>query len=619
MACRGHFLRVKPLRPAPWIVLFWLLALPLVGGGVARGASHESEIVWKGEVTLNGPFVVPVGSTLVLEPGVIVTSAAFRGMDWDAPDWSRHGWILAHGRVLVRGTAEGPVILRAPLVLEGPGASGSHVEGARVEDAGGGECAFVTRGADVSVIGSAFIDNTRAVCVHGGRVEILRTEFLRNAHLGTEVAGPRDDVAPCGDAAVGCASPMEWRAGAPGEQHACWRTWSGRELCRGDGHWRGAVHVESGSVVVRQSSFAANGAGVHLSRDASAIVENSTFHDNAAAGVEIETHPPRMAVARSVSVAGSVFSGAGAREPPGGVFTHVGLAIRGPAIDGGTPAARTDVLVADNRFESNPIGLLLEGDASGVRFKGNTLIGNDVGLLGHYARATLEDGAFGNVRYDLRLWGQRGDVHLVNTTFDPAKVSVEGESYVAHDGGVIRNAGWIAILGSVAAILLLAASEAGRWILVKGMLAVGYSRIGRSRLLAHPARDRLLEHIRRSPGAHLSALVKEVGSYGAAVYHLSRMEREGLVRSARDGMRRCFYPIEIRPTVDTHLSEIARGILRLVAANPGLSLSEAGRQMGISRQLVAHHLARLEEAGFVERRGDGRNQGIYPVEMETAR
>jgi DNA-binding MarR family transcriptional regulator len=60
----------------------------------------------------------------------------------------------------------------------------------------------------------------------------------------------------------------------------------------------------------------------------------------------------------------------------------------------------------------------------------------------------------------------------------------------------------------------------------------------------------------------------------------------------------------------TPLTPRAAGMLEAIAADPGTSFAEISRRLPVTPQAVAQVTARLEEAGFVERRAGERGRGV---------
>jgi DNA-binding MarR family transcriptional regulator len=60
----------------------------------------------------------------------------------------------------------------------------------------------------------------------------------------------------------------------------------------------------------------------------------------------------------------------------------------------------------------------------------------------------------------------------------------------------------------------------------------------------------------------------------------------------------------------TPLTPRAAGMLEAIASDPGTSFAEISRRLPVTPQAVAQVTARLEEAGFVERRAGERGRGV---------
>jgi DNA-binding MarR family transcriptional regulator len=60
----------------------------------------------------------------------------------------------------------------------------------------------------------------------------------------------------------------------------------------------------------------------------------------------------------------------------------------------------------------------------------------------------------------------------------------------------------------------------------------------------------------------------------------------------------------------TPLTPRAAGMLEAIASDPGTSFAEISRRLPVTPQAVAQVTARLEDAGFVERRAGERGRGV---------
>ena len=152
-----------------------------------------------------------------------------------------------------------------------------------------------------------------------------------------------------------------------------------------------------------------------------------------------------------------------------------------------------------------------------------------------------------------------------------------------------------------------------------GLLAVLYARIAKERLLDHGARERLLDRIRQSPGAPLADLARAADiPRNTAVYHLRRLEKEGLVSSVRQGRVRLYFApgaLERRENADALAAlrhPTTRAIATHIGSAPGLDQRALCERTGLTPSLAHWHATRLEDAGVVQRQREGRHVRYYP-------
>jgi len=124
--------------------------------------------------------------------------------------------------------------------------------------------------------------------------------------------------------------------------------------------------------------------------------------------------------------------------------------------------------------------------------------------------------------------------------------------------------------------------------------------------LDHPTRRKIYEHLRRLPGDHFRSVARSLRlAVGTARYHLDALIREGIVyREDINGRARYFLKageVEKNRLYVSHWRyremrlRVLFAIRRLENARP----AAIGKALGISRQLAAYHLARLEDAGHI--------------------
>ncbi|NYT16357.1 MAG: winged helix-turn-helix transcriptional regulator [Methanomassiliicoccales archaeon] len=111
------------------------------------------------------------------------------------------------------------------------------------------------------------------------------------------------------------------------------------------------------------------------------------------------------------------------------------------------------------------------------------------------------------------------------------------------------------------------------------------------------------------PGVHYSAIIKELGlSNGVAGYHLEVLEREGFIRSVRDGMLKCFYSTHVRIPLNRNSTpeELRKEIFNLILEKPDISQKGIIEELGITRKMAGYHINNLIQEGSVEASRDGK-------------
>jgi predicted transcriptional regulator len=99
-----------------------------------------------------------------------------------------------------------------------------------------------------------------------------------------------------------------------------------------------------------------------------------------------------------------------------------------------------------------------------------------------------------------------------------------------------------------------------------------------------------------NPGQHYNGLKKALRlSNSVMVYHLSVLEREGFIKSQRDGTMKRFYPISVK-TPETRKrtpKEIDSDILATIEKRPGMTQKELVKHLVLSNDIVKNHLRNL--------------------------
>lgn len=120
-------------------------------------------------------------------------------------------------------------------------------------------------------------------------------------------------------------------------------------------------------------------------------------------------------------------------------------------------------------------------------------------------------------------------------------------------------------------------------------------------------RSDLLSLVARSPGIHLRHVERESGlPLGQVLYHLDRLERMGLIISARDaGFRRYYLTREVGRGEKRYFAalrhEVPRRALLLLLERSPRSHKEIQTSLGIAASTLSFHLQRLLASGVLAR------------------
>jgi len=125
---------------------------------------------------------------------------------------------------------------------------------------------------------------------------------------------------------------------------------------------------------------------------------------------------------------------------------------------------------------------------------------------------------------------------------------------------------------------------------------------------------RILGIIETVPGVHYRR-IKETLSLGngACAYHLRRLEKEGVIRSERDGVFKRFYPTmqKKRGTSILALSEIKQDIIKVLQRQPGASLTEIAYLLDQRKQRIDYHLKQMVRNKTVRKEKDRDGHTMY--------
>lgn len=192
-------------------------------------------------------------------------------------------------------------------------------------------------------------------------------------------------------------------------------------------------------------------------------------------------------------------------------------------------------------------------------------------------------------------------------------VKVQG-STVATPKGLNMNFGlWGMAILLIVALFGIGSTEPSKFRLFI-MLTFLYSKIRGTEVLDHYIRGRIQGYITANPGAHYNMIKSDLQiNNGNLAYHLQVLERQGYVKSVRDGIFKRFYPETMKVPRPPSLQE---RILVLLRTHPGLSQREIARELDQSQSTVNDYVHRMAEANMLKVERTGVTNHCFVVEMD---
>jgi uncharacterized membrane protein/predicted transcriptional regulator len=140
-----------------------------------------------------------------------------------------------------------------------------------------------------------------------------------------------------------------------------------------------------------------------------------------------------------------------------------------------------------------------------------------------------------------------------------------------------------------------------------------YSKIRKDEVLDRYLRGKIHGYIIANPGEHYSSIKAQLKlKNGTLAYHLRVLEREGYIKSARDGVFKRFYPMDAAiPRKKKEFSSIQEIVLENIRGAPGITQNALARKMGVSTQVVNYHVRQLAAAGILHLERVGRETRCY--------
>ena len=137
----------------------------------------------------------------------------------------------------------------------------------------------------------------------------------------------------------------------------------------------------------------------------------------------------------------------------------------------------------------------------------------------------------------------------------------------------------------------------------------------------HPLRRNIYQLVCETPGSYFYEIVSALATpQGTLSWHLRMLEKDGLIKSAKFGGKRLYFPKMLR----SESAEKAFAILKNSTAgkifdhiinNPGCYQTEIAEKIDIHHDTVRHHIIRLAEAKLIDIIRDGRTVKYFPGDL----
>lgn len=145
-----------------------------------------------------------------------------------------------------------------------------------------------------------------------------------------------------------------------------------------------------------------------------------------------------------------------------------------------------------------------------------------------------------------------------------------------------------------------------------------YSKLSKKDILNHEIRGLIRGYIIANPGDHYSSIKRNLDlNNGTLAYHLRVLEQNGFIKSMYDGIYKRYYPSNVNISKLKKNVSKQEEIFNIILENPGVTMEEIGRMIGVSRQVVNYHVKNLIRAGVVDYRRDKKSAKFYSSDNGT--
>ena len=165
----------------------------------------------------------------------------------------------------------------------------------------------------------------------------------------------------------------------------------------------------------------------------------------------------------------------------------------------------------------------------------------------------------------------------------------------------------------VITIFLVMSTEIGKFGFYSAMVPLYSKRKKRSNYEVGFIKGSVRGVIYANPGENYSSIKKILGlPNGTLTYYLKSLEKEGIIKSERDGFLKRFYPLGfVIKKEKFELTEIQEDILNIIKSTPGIHQKNILSQLGISQQKLNYHIQLMVKARIIKVDHEGKMTRCY--------
>jgi len=177
--------------------------------------------------------------------------------------------------------------------------------------------------------------------------------------------------------------------------------------------------------------------------------------------------------------------------------------------------------------------------------------------------------------------------------------------------------GWVALAGG-ASSTAWSLTDRGRSFLSRMIFLPLYVKTRGAAVLDNELRGMIRGYVLVNPGDCYTDIKRNLQlENGELAYHLSVLEREGIIKTVTKGAKRMYYPADMPTQEDGGgLHEVQERLLKHIGEVPGMSVHDLAGLLGVSSQLALYHMRKLGEMGYVRFERNGMKLRAYATTEE---